>query len=512
MRVDGPGLERVFDRARQRGHGVVGALDVLEAARFGAGEGWLGCGTRDAWVAIGALVCLDRLLDDESTVDVGARAQRLPGSRETLGGPAVSIARRRYRLSLPMAEVVDRARAASRAHRFGGVTVAMVIGSIVMGDSPVADRMRATAGSVDLPMAVAQALGDPALSIMVGLMVDPAGTRSAIGAVALRIGGWTVAAAGVAVAAVPLLGIGLVFFAGGATNLVYPFATLGVLVAGAAIRAGGRFRATSRRRLAANAVHALVADPRAPVLYLRSFDTDRAVGHVGESGSEARFSGVPLATSTNLAQTRYTEEEQLAHALSHIGPVIAIGRPGEAMPFGGAARLYVGPAAWQGVVIDLLSRSSLVVIGFTGNPGVLWELREALDRVDPARLVLLITTGVADYDKTRERTAELFRVPLPVPVVVSAGYHTTIRGAILFADDWTPSIVPFAQPGTAPRMPVEWGCVQALRPTFERIGGRWPGRRWRYRLRGYLQYTAVVGLLAATLLALLIAVLITSAP
>jgi hypothetical protein len=266
-----------------------------------------------------------------------------------------------------MAEVVDRARAASRAHRFGGVTVAMVVGSIVMGDSSVADRMRATAGSVDLPMAVAQALGDPALSIMVGLMVDPAGTRSAIGAVALRIGGWTVAAAGVAVAAVPLLGIGLVFFAGGATNLVYPFATL-------------------------------------------------------------------------------------------------------------------------------------------------WELREAVDRVDPARLVLLITTGVADYDKTRELAAELFRVPLPVPVVVSAGYHTTIRGAILFADDWTPSIVPFAQPGTAPRMPVEWGCVQALRPTFERIGARWPGHHWRYRLRGYLQYAAVVGLLAATLLALVIAVLITSAP
>jgi hypothetical protein len=489
----------LFDRASRSGGGLVTVADVLAAARFGAGQGWPGCGTPAAWAAIDAMTAIGGL-SDGSTMD-----------KETSGSWSVSVGRRRYQVSAALAEAVQRAHVAGRVHRLGGFTVAMVIGAIVAGDSPIATKMRLAAGSVDLPVTIARLLGDPGLSIMVGLMIDPAGQRSAGRAIALWFGGWAVALAGAVVAAMVLLGIGAVFAAGVGSSLLYPIGTLGVLVAGAAIRAGARARAKSRRQLAANAVHVLLTDPRTPVLYLRSFDTDQAAGRIGDVGGTAAYSGVALVSSGNLAQSRFTEEEQLARALNHLGPPVAIGRPGEALPFAGAARLYVGTAAWQDVVVELLARSALVVIGLSRHDGVLWELREAVGRVAPTRLVLLVTSGVGEYQVIRERTATLFPVPLPDPVAVSAAYQVGIRAVVLFTDDWTPSIVPIAHPGVTPRMPVEWGCVQALRPVFERAGARWPGRRWRYRARGYLPHIVVAGLVVAVPLALLIIVLIVTA-
>lgn len=113
---------------------------------------------------------------------------------------------------------------------------------------------------------------------------------------------------------------------------------------------------------------------------------------------------------------------------------------------------------------------------------------------------------------TRERIADLFPVPLPDPVLVLADYDVTIRAAIRFADDWTPSLEPLARAGLTPRMPVEWGCVHALRPVYERCGIRWPGRRWRYRLRGYLPHAIVAGLLAAVPIAFMVVLLVATAP
>jgi hypothetical protein len=70
------------------------------------------------------------------------------------------------------------------------------------------------------------------------------------------------------------------------------------------------------------------AGARRPILYLRSFEIDEDTSRP----SILEFFGILLATST--------PEQKLAQQLSRVGPVIAIGRPGEALPPLGAARFY----------------------------------------------------------------------------------------------------------------------------------------------------------------------------
>ena len=48
-----------------------------------------------------------------------------------------------------------------------------------------------------------------------------------------------------------------------------------------------------------------------------------------------------------------TPEQELADILEHVGPVVAVGKPGEPLPELGAARLYVSHDEWQGKVHDV---------------------------------------------------------------------------------------------------------------------------------------------------------------
>jgi hypothetical protein len=90
----------------------------------------------------------------------------------------------------------------------------------------------------------------------------------------------------------------------------------------------------------------LKKDSRLPILFLRSFKLDDLVVspfNIGWRGFEYLFSG-----------SRRTFEEYLAGGFNDIGPVIAIGRPGERAgnrPIG-AAREYVDDASWQQRVLE----------------------------------------------------------------------------------------------------------------------------------------------------------------
>ena len=136
----------------------------------------------------------------------------------------------------------------------------------------------------------------------------------------------------------------------------------------------------SRRHLAPSADEAQRADPRPPILYLRSFvDDETAVVDDGGFKLWGRFLsllGVP------------NPEQEMAIVLKQAGPVVAIGRPGEKLPQLGAARLYVSNDRWQAEVLDLMSRARLVVIRIGATPGVRWEIDQALDRVPRDRIVL----------------------------------------------------------------------------------------------------------------------------
>ncbi|EHR72389.1 TM2 domain-containing protein [Burkholderiales bacterium JOSHI_001] len=126
------------------------------------------------------------------------------------------------------------------------------------------------------------------------------------------------------------------------------------------------------------------ADPRPPVLYLRSFqDDDQALLFDG---------GFRLVGSAMRLLAVATPEQELAWLLNEHGPVVAIGKPDEPLPELGAARLYVSHADWQRVVLDLMQGAALVVLRVGNSPGVAWELEQAL-RTVPRQRVLLAVLG-----------------------------------------------------------------------------------------------------------------------
>ena len=59
--------------------------------------------------------------------------------------------------------------------------------------------------------------------------------------------------------------------------------------------------------------------------------------------------------------------------MARVGPVIAIGKPGERLPQLGAARLYVDDDHWRDTIDDLMAESALVVVRAGDTPNLWWE-------------------------------------------------------------------------------------------------------------------------------------------
>jgi len=112
-----------------------------------------------------------------------------------------------------------------------------------------------------------------------------------------------------------------------------------------------------------------------------------------------------------------TDEEDLALALNHLGPVVAIGAPneGEGLPMLGATRIYFADDKWQESVERLLSISKLVVIEAGLSDGLMWEVERVVQRVEPSKLLISLlgwkelheVTRKARYKEFKERVTQL---------------------------------------------------------------------------------------------------------
>ncbi len=104
----------------------------------------------------------------------------------------------------------------------------------------------------------------------------------------------------------------------------------------------------ARRLKSRRALDVVRVDRRKPVLYLRSFSFD----------------------GLNAFQGKYiiaTEESKMVWALERIGPVLAIGKPGENLAHLGATRMYVDHVDWQTTVLLLMLSAQIVVIRVGGG-------------------------------------------------------------------------------------------------------------------------------------------------
>jgi hypothetical protein len=222
---------------------------------------------------------------------------------------------------------------------------------------------------------------------------------------------------------------------------------------------GAWLLARGKRYLAPTVAELLAVDPRPPVLYLRVFRDDRVTA---AAGGGAAF--LPALT----------EEEQLAHVMSQIGPFIAIGQPGEALPELGAARVYVGEAEWQAAVEAYMARARLVVLRAGDSEAFWWEVERARRQLRPEQVVFLVPHDATAYEAFRQRAQAHLERPLPDHPgrVPRAG---SLHGLIYFAPKWVPRFVPFPRAffRTGARRALVGRLTYAFRPVFEQLGVPW---------------------------------------
>ena len=166
------------------------------------------------------------------------------------------------------------------------------------------------------------------------------------------------------------------------------------------------------RHTAPSADDVLASDPRAPILYLRSFEDDEEAAGL---------------------------EYSLSEVMADAGPFVAVGRPGDKLPPLGVSRSYQREEDWQAYVIGLIDCAALVVMLAGRTEGLVWELRQCARRLRPERLVVLVPNQRSSYEQF-QATARGAGIPLTLPPFPSreaarfAADH--ISGLVVFDGDW----------------------------------------------------------------------------
>ncbi|MCO8275838.1 hypothetical protein M1L60_35185 [Actinoplanes sp. TRM 88003] len=155
-----------------------------------------------------------------------------------------------------------------------------------------------------------------------------------------------------------------------------------VVVSGPAYVMGLNLRRHGRRHLARVLDSPGAVGDEPFVLYLRSFVDDARLDVPQERPS------MPALTKFLIAGR--SEEEQIARAVRRIGRLVAVGEPGERLPYAGADRVHLPLDDWQEPVSDLIGRARLVVLSAGTSKGTLWELQECMRLLPPKRLVVLV--------------------------------------------------------------------------------------------------------------------------
>jgi hypothetical protein len=187
-------------------------------------------------------------------------------------------------------------------------------------------------------------------------------------------------AAGMLVAGDPATPLGLPLMPEVPALLVFAAATL---IAGTLLLVGSI--ALFRRGLATmqpSGDELMARDRRRPVL-LRSFADERM--SVAEAPTSTLTATLTWGQMSSLARM----EESIADQLRPFGPLVAIGKPGEALPQLGASRNYYSDAEWQAAALELMREALLIVVIAGVSPGLRWEL-EAIARAGHQSKLLVL--------------------------------------------------------------------------------------------------------------------------
>jgi len=211
-----------------------------------------------------------------------------------------------------------------------------------------------------------------------------------------------------------------------ATYYVIPIAVafvktvVGVLAYGALSHRRNRLRWKIRRYDAPPAKQVLDSDLRPPFVLLRSF-VDDSLEVKGQTVDQ------------------FTFEEVLTRQLSRLGPVIAIGRPGEKLPQSGAAREYLADDVWQNRVSELLEQAQCVVFIIHKTEGLRWEGARITELGGRKKTLFIIPPvnhaevtkrwhGLMDGDKPSQQVSLALPKKTLVVFLPAPGFEVAIRG------------------------------------------------------------------------------------
>jgi hypothetical protein len=175
-------------------------------------------------------------------------------------------------------------------------------------------------------------------------------------------------------------------------------------VSGPAERRDLRWLQSKRDRWVRKHTESLLSGEMPFCLYLRPFISSGAIRvvtsglEIGLANRKARFRGPSRGTDWQL---RWEDLEAiLAEAVLSIGPLVALGRPGEQF---GAGRWKTEEGNWQELVSDLFGMAELIFVIPSPHEGTLWELQQLL-AVDDwlAKTVFVVPSSGASfgYDTT----------------------------------------------------------------------------------------------------------------
>ncbi|MFG1699749.1 hypothetical protein [Nonomuraea sp. NPDC049309] len=260
------------------------------------------------------------------------------------------------------------------------------------------------------------------------------------------------------------------------------YAPLGLFLAGQVYHAGQDVLRFSRRHLTKIIRDTDQLNGESFVLYLRPFASDA----LQNSPQRVPWRGLmPLA---RLLVTGRTEEERIAAALKRrVSPLVAVGQPGETLPYVGATRLYLPLNDWQAPVRELMRRARMVVLSLGPGEGTMWELREAFRTLPPERLILLVPMDREEYMTFRScvhanlaehnvrvhpRSGGSPMVP-QLPESTSQGNAPSIiRGAICFTPEWNAEYLNLEEHARTLTFIIDWlpqALRVALRPAVRRL-------------------------------------------
>lgn len=212
-----------------------------------------------------------------------------------------------------------------------------------------------------------------------------------------------------------------------------------------------------RRLIFQRAEEVIRSDTRPPVLYLRSFQDDDSIAR---------------------AIAFLSVEQEMKLVLFDIGPFIAFADPNIEPPDPGAARMYASQEHWREVACEEMSKARLVIMRMGDSPSFWWEVREAIVRVPPERLVFLVPPEkiAGKYEGFHQKAQEWLPCQLPEYKPKRSRFGFGPHGGILyFEPDWTPHLRLFK---TIWLRQTFWNLFAAslkigLKPVYEQLGVKW---------------------------------------